>query len=563
MKHKINSIKWNHETDVLVIGTGGGGLTAAITAQVNGAKVMVIEKSDKVGGTTSVSGGVIWIPLNDQMKNIGVSDTREEALTYVKKLAENRIPDEILETLVYKGPEMVKFVEKNTTMRFYVVENYVDYHPDWEGGKPLGGRSLAPGLFDSKKLGAWKDKLRKSPIFGLTPITIQEAMKWGLFRNPKNLDAQLIADRLQDQIVGFGEALIGNLLLTCMQKNIEPLMSTSGKELITDENNKVIGLRAEQNGVDIFIKAKKGIILASGGYEWNKELMKQFLPGPEMGISTSPPFNHGDALTMTMEIGANLANMSEAWWFPGIQVPGEEYEGKPLMRLSIGERSLPHSIIVNKYGKRFVDEAHNYNDVAKVFNVFEPVKGEYPNVPAWLILGKKFFDKYVFITSMPGDEPPVWLKKGNTAEELAKQINIDAEGLKQTILKFNEYAQKGVDPEFGRGGNSYDQYQGDPENKPNPNLGNLEGPFYAMQVHLSNLGTKGGPVIDIHGRVLDVHNQPIEGLYAIGNAAMGITGPGYGGAGGTIAPAMVFGYLAALNAVQRKVEESKKEEIYA
>lgn len=565
MRENKHPIKWDFETDVLVVGTGGAGLTAAIVAHDQGAITMIIEKSDKVGGTTAVSGGIIWVPINHHMEKAGIKDSRNDALTYVKKLAEDRVDNSIVESLVDNGPKMVKYLEKHTPLKFALIKDYPDYHPDWEGGKAKGGRSLESGLFDTNLLGEWKDKLRKSPIFGFTPITFKEAMKWKVFSNPKDMDMEVVSERLQKGIVGYGEAMIGNLLLACLKRKVKPILETAAKQLIVDNENRVIGLRAEQKGKNIYIKAKQGVIMASGGYEWNAEMIKQFLPGPKMDISTCPPHNEGEAISMSMQIGANLANMSEAWWFPGLRVPDEEYDGKPLMRLCLAERSLPHTIMVNKYGKRFVNEAHNYNDVGKTFNVFDPVKGEYPNVPAWLILDSKFFQKYLFVTSMPGDTPPNWVKRGNTLRELAEIIGIDPDGLKETVNQFNQYAIAGIDPDFHRGGNSYDRFQGDPDHQPNPNLGKIEkGPYYAIEIHKSNLGTKGGPKIDINGRVLNVHNKVIPGLYAVGNAAMGVTGPGYGGAGGTIGPAMTFAYLAAINAVSQKPKlEYEKEESYA
>lgn len=551
---------WDYVTDVVVMGTGGAGLAAALSAKAHGANVILIEKSDKIGGTTAVSGGIIWIPMNHHMKKAGIEDTLEEALTYVGKLAEDRVDQKVLQTLVKKGPEMVGFIEDHTPLTFEVCKGYPDYHPEWKGGKPKGGRSLEAGLFDTNELGDWKDKLRKSPIFGLTPVKFNEALEWGIFRDPSNIDMEKVTDRLEKGIVGYGEALIASLLKGCLDMGIKPLMRVTGKQLIVDKEGHVIGLKAERDGQQIFIKAGKGVIMASGGYEWNWDLMKQFLPGPPMQVSTSPPHNEGDALLMSMEAGANLGNMSEAWWFPGIHVPGEEYEGKPLMRLSLAERSLPHTIIVNKYGNRFVNEAHNYNDITKTFIQYDPVKGEYPNVPAWLIMDQNFIDHYMLITNMPGDEPPNWVKRGETLEQLAKEIEIDTEGFEKAVREFNKWAKKGVDRDFHRGESAYDKFQGDPTNKPNASLGPInKPPYFAIQIYFSNLGTKGGPVIDEYGRVLDVRDQPIQGLYAAGNAAMGVTGPGYGGAGGTIGPAMVFGYLAGQHVA--KMEEHSEHEL--
>ena len=563
MKTKI-PLTWHHETDLLVMGSGGAGLTAAITGADEKLSVILIEKSDKIGGTTAVSGGVIWVPVNHHMANAGYIDTREKALTYTKKLAEGRIKEELIETLVDKGPEMVQYLEKNTELKFSVCKDYPDYHPEWEGAMSKGGRSLAAELFNSNELKEWKDKLRKSPIFSFTPITINEAMEWGVFRNPKNMDMELVSQRLEKGIVGFGEALIGYLFKACLERNIEILLNTAGKELITDEERNIIGMVAVMNGKTVNIKVNHGVVLASGGFEWNTELMKQFLPGPEMDYSTAVSQNEGEGLLMSMDVGANLANMSEAWWFPALHVPGEEYDGKPLMRLCLAERSLPHSIIVNKYGKRFMNEAHNYNDISKSFNYYEPVKGEYPNVPAWLIFDQNFLDRYIFITTMPGDDVPGWIKRADKIEQLAELLNVDGNNFVDTVKRFNANAEKGIDPDFKRGESSYDKYQGDPEHKPNPNLGALvKPPFYAVQIHNSNLGTKGGPVIDKYGRVLDVFNKPINGLYAAGNVAMGVTGPGYGGPGGTIGPAMVFGYLSALHAANRNIQPISKIESHA
>jgi 3-oxosteroid 1-dehydrogenase len=556
--------KWDLTTDVVVMGSGGAGLAAAISARVSGAKVLLIEKSDKIGGTTAVSGGIIWVPLNHHMEEAGIKDSRDEALKYVQHLSEGKVDDLLIETLVDKGPEMVRFMEAHSPIVFEVCKGYPDYHPEWDGGLPKGGRSLESGLFDSNELVEWKDNLRKSPLFGLTPVKFNEAMEWGIFRDPSGLDMDKVTERLQKGIVGYGEALIGKLLKGCIDLGVDIELNTSGKDLIRNDKGRVIGITCERNGEPIYIKANNGVILASGGFEWNWDLMQQFLPGPKMDVSTAPPFNEGDSLLMAMEAGANLSMMSEAWWFPGVMVPGETYEDKPLMRLCLAERSLPHSIMVNKYGKRFVNEAHNYNDIAKVFNVFDPVKGEYPNIPAWLILDRQFIDKYMLITSMPGEDPPNWVAQGDTLDSLAVSLGIDSAGLKATVIAFNGYAKDGKDPDFQRGDSAYDRFQGDNTKKPNPNLGTLEKPpYYAIPIYNSNLGTKGGPVIDKHGRVLSVRNVPIEGLYAAGNAAMAVTGPGYGGAGGTIGPAMVFGYLAGKHAAKHAIVGSEKHVEYA
>jgi succinate dehydrogenase/fumarate reductase flavoprotein subunit len=321
------------------------------------------------------------------------------------------------------------------------------------------------------------------------------------------------------------------------------MLSTAAKELIVDDG-RVIGLRAERDGKELMISAKKGVILASGGFEWSRELVARFLGGV-ITHPNSPPGNEGDGLKMAMALGADLGNMNEAWWCPSVDVPGEEYDGKQLHRGDFAIRSLPHSIIVNRKGTRFVNEAHNYNDMMKPFMSFDPVAYDRPNLPAWLVLDQQFVDKYALVTVVPGMPVPEWIVRADSLEGLAQKIGVDAKGLAQTVGRFNEQARRGVDDDFGRGSSLYDHFYGDPEQKPNPNLGTIEkGPFYALQVHLGAIGTKGGARVDTSAQVLHVRGVPIPGLYAAGNVMAGITGPGYPGAGATIGTAMTFGYIA-------------------
>jgi 3-oxosteroid 1-dehydrogenase len=547
---------WDRETDILIAGTGGAGLTAAIVAHDQNADVMILEKSDKVGGTTAVSGGVVWIPIHHHMKEAGVTDSREEALKYLKKLAEGRIEDSVLESLVDNGPEMLKFIEENTKIRFKVVKNYPENHPEWEGAKPQGGRMLESGLFDKNLLGEWKNNLRVSPLFSFTPVTFEEALKWKMFSNPSGLDMELLTERLQKGITGFGESTMGHLLLACLERDIKPMLNTTATRLILDDTNQVVGVIAIHEGKEINIRVNKGVILATGGYEWDQKLVKDTMPGAEPAEPTSPPHNEGETMRMVMEAGAALANMGHALMYPGIRIPEEEYDGKPFMRLCFGERALPHSIIVNRAGKRFINESHSYTDIMKQFNEFDPITGEYSNVPAWAIVSSEYMKKYMLVTTMPGDEPPAWIKRGNTLEELAKNIGVDPIGLKETVARFNKFAETGKDLDFHRGESVVDNFSGDADHKPNPNLGKLEkGPFYAVQVHKSIMGTTGGPKIDANGRVLDVHNKPIEGLYAAGNAAMGLNGPGYASSGSSIGSGMTFGWLAARDAAKRIITQ--------
>ena len=537
------------ETDVLVVGSGGAGLVAALAAQQAGAKVILIEKSAKVGGTTAVSGGVLWIPNNHHMKPAGIPDTREEALTYVKRLADGRSDEKLIETFLDEAPAMLKFVEEATPVKFTALPKYPDYHPEFAGAKP-GGRSLDPGLFDTKILGPWKDKLRRSAVFGATAMSVSEATEWGVFSKPSALPFKLLGKRFAEGLVCYGGALVGGLLRGLIDRGIEPMLQIAAKELIVEEG-RVVGLKAtDKDGKEITFACKRGVVLASGGFEWNKQLSAQFLGGI-ITHPNSPPGNEGDGLKMAMALGADLANMNEAWWCPSVDVPGEEYDGQQLHRGDFAIRSLPHSIIVNRRGERFVNEAHNYNDMMKPFFTFDPVAYERPNLPAWLILDHQFVERYALLTIIPGMPVPEWIPKAASIGELAEKIGVDAGGLASTVARFNGFAKDGDDADFGRGKSLYDHFYGDPDHKPNPNLGTIEkGPFYALQVHPGAIGTKGGARVNAKAQVLHVSGAPIPGLYAAGNVMAGITGPGYPGAGSTIGTAMTFGYIAGRDAAK-------------
>ena len=540
--------RWDLETDLLVIGSGGAGLTGAIVAHDRGAKVLVLEKSGKVGGTTAVSGGVLWIPNNHHMPEVDIDDSREDALTYMKRLSDGRSDEALIEAYIDTAPQMIRYLEDKTPLQFSSLKRYPDYHPEFEGGRP-GGRSLDPGLFNTHELGEWADRLRRSPVFGPVPMTVGEATDWGVFSKPLSLPYAKLAQRYKDGLVCYGGALMGPLLAACLERGIEPRLETPAHSLVV-EDGRVLGAEAESPGGSLRIKARKGVLLASGGFEWNKEICAAFLGGP-LTHPNSPPFNDGDGLKMAMGVGAKLANMNEAWWCPSVVIPGEEYEQRQLNRGDFAIRSMPHSIMVNRKGQRFVNEAHNYNDMAKAFSVFDPVDYERTNLPCWLVFDQNYLEKYALITVVPGMPAPEWISTAPTLEALADQLGIDPVGLKGSVERFNQFARDGVDQDFRRGESLYDHFYGDPEHQPNPNLGVIEkGPFFALEVHPGAIGTKGGPVVNSNAQVLNISNEVVEGLYAAGNVMAGITGPGYPGAGSTIGTAMTWGYIAGLHLTQ-------------
>jgi succinate dehydrogenase/fumarate reductase flavoprotein subunit len=475
------------------------------------------------------------------MAEAGVQDSREEALAYCKRLTAGRAPDELVEAFVDTGHQMVRYLEERTPVKLSVWM-LPDYQPGLEGAK-RGGRSLEPELFNKKELGEWESKLRPAAIH-LLPVSLQDMLfKYQAHVKPQNLPMDVIVERMEQGMVACGNALIGRLLKGCLDRGITVLLETRGRELLM-ENGRVVGLRAEREGKDFFAKVRGGVVLASGGFEWNDQLKAQFLPGP-VTHPNSPPFNEGDGLIMAAEVGAALGNMSEVWGSPAAAIPGEEYERRQLSRLVIPERVCPHTILVNRRGQRFVSEGASYNEIGKVFNDFDPNTYEYRNLPCWAVFDRQYRERYPVLTVLPGDPDPDWLVQDGTLEGLARTVGIDPQGLVVTVDSWNGFVREGKDRDFDR-----HRYPVDFD-APHPSMGTIgKEPFYALPVYQGTLGSKGGPRTNARGQVLNVRGQVIRGLYAAGNVMAGVSGPGYYGGGGTISLGMTWGYICGINAAK-------------
>lgn len=537
--------RWDMEVDVAVLGSGASATTTAILASDNGAEVAVLERADVVGGTTALSGGVLWVPNNHHMAEAGIEDSREDALAYLNSLSLGMMDDELVGTLIDTGPEMLRYMEDNTPVSLHVFEGYPDYHPENPGGKPEGGRSLDNDLFPFEELGSWAERINHQPDAIFFPATMLEIDTGQVEAIPQEV---LEARRARD-MRSTGQALAGSLIKGCLDREIPVHTVTRARELILDDSDAVVGVRAERNGEDYFVKARKAVVIASGGFEWNEDLVKAFLRGP-MTAPTSSPENEGDGLLMAMDAGAALGNMSEAWWIPGIHVPGDEMRGRTFARLILAERTWPRSIIVNRYGKRFMNEAANYNAVGHAFHTFDPNTFEFINLPAWLIVDSRYQAPIARHRVVP--DAPDWIRRAGTLAELADEIDIDAAGLEATVARFNEGAVRGEDPDFQRGVSAYDSYNGDRSQEPPfTTLGPIDTPpYYAALIESGALGTKGGPKTNAQAQVLRARGGVIPGLYAVGNAMAGVTAMVYGGAGGTLGPGMTFGYIAGMNAAR-------------
>lgn len=545
-------VTWDLETDVVVLGSGGAALTSAITAHDQGSEVVILEKTDQIGGTTAFSGGIPWIPMNRYLKERGVEDSKEDAKTYITKLTGGKEPDPLLiDTFIENGWKMIDYLYEHTPVRFSVPKGYGDYYANLQGGK-MEGRSLDPLPFSLNELGEWSEKIRRNPIF--PPLTLEE----GGAVDASQIDFTIVAERMENNITTMGRALIGSLFKAVLDRNIKSLIETPGKELVINEEGEIIGVRAEKDGQNYFVGARKGVIIATGGFEWNKELVRSFLKG-EVTHPQSPRVNEGDGLIMAMEVGAALANMGEAWWSPAFVDPTIEYEGHVYNQIDSQARTMANSIIVNRHGKRFANEGATYMDFPKAFYTYDQATQSWPNEPpVWLVFDQQLKDRTLIVTMAPGEPAPDWVAQANTIQELAEKIEVDPEGLEKTVERFNEHARKAEDPDFNRGTLHFEQFATGFAG-PQANIGPIEkAPFYAIPIYYGAIGTNGGPRINEHGQVISVRGKAIPGLYAAGNAAMGVLGGSYPGAGGTIGPALTFGYLAGKHigkATQRKISQ--------
>ena len=522
--------QWDAEVDVVVLGTGGAGLVAALTAATNGAVVALYEKAPTVGGTPAVSGGITWIPSHDRLAGADLSVA--DALKYLEAQSLGAMDRELVETFVRTGPAMLDYLEQHSDLRFEIAEGFPDYKPELPGGRPGGGRSLNARPFELAALGEWHDRITAFPL---------DFSNVGIDAETKARIHATVDDSLTEPCVA-GTALVAGLLKGLLDRGVTPVTKARAVELIGSAQG-INGVRINHDGNDIRVLARRAVILGTGGFEWDAQLVDAYLRGPMRG-AVSPPNNTGDGLRMAMAHGADLANMGEAWWVPIVQIPGDTLGGQPRSRSVRLERTRPRSIIVNRAGKRFLNEAGEYNSMAGPFHHLDPRAG-YLNDPAWIVFDAQHLKRYGFLGVDPDGPAPDWFNESATLDDLGATLGIDPEGLARTVDAWNTHVAAENDPDFGRGASAYDGYWGDPS-APTPalqTLGPLDtAPFYAVPVGVGAMGTKGGPRTDRDGRVLHVSGKVIPGLFAAGNAMAGVTGKAYGGAGGTLGPAMTFGY---------------------
>jgi 3-oxosteroid 1-dehydrogenase len=511
---------------VVVVGSGAAGMAAAVSAARAGTRVLLLERAGRLGGTTALSGGVAWLPASGRELGGAVpDDTPDAAERYLRELGLGDTDPRLASTFAREAGPTAAALEEAGRLRLRALP-YPDYHAERDGGS-RAGRSLEPEPITPSPRVA--ELVRPAPNVH-APVTYAELATG-------EIDPEEVERRRREGTLTLGRALIAALLEEGLEAGIEVRTNARARRLVS-EAGAITGVELDGERVD------GRVVLASGGFERDAALARAFLRGP-MLAPAGVPTCEGDGLRMALAAGAALGNMSEAWWCPALSVPGETIDGAPLHRLVLTERARPGSLIVDGRGRRFADEAQNYNDLGRSLHEFDPAEYSWPRVPSWLLFDGGYRRRY-HAGPLRRDAPdPGWLVRAGDLASLAGAIGVPAPALTATVERFNRLAEEGRDADFGRGDYAYDRFVGD-HKAPHPTLGPLaEPPFYAMRLIPGCLGTKGGPRTDDHGRVLGSDGgEPIPGLYAAGNAMASPFGLAYPGAGGTIGPALVFGMRA-------------------
>jgi succinate dehydrogenase/fumarate reductase flavoprotein subunit len=500
------------------VGSGAAGLAAALGASGAGADVVLLERALAIGGTTAMSGGVVWMPAHGRPgATTAIDDSVEDALAYLGAAATGDVDLGLMRAFVSDTGRVATAIEERTALRWEVLEHWPDYRGELPGARS-GGRSMWPRPL----LLAPDTERRVQAAFDQPSPTASDGPA------PAN-DGVVLRGHVR------GRALVGGLLSA---------LTDAGTDIRTGA--RVTGLAVEDDGVvGVFVdgRLEEGrVVLASGGFQHDPGLADEFL-----GTAVAPMGTAGcagDGLRMAVAVDAALGNTAEGWWMPAMHAPGESIDGVRHFRPLHGERAQPGAILVDRTGRRFVDEAQNYGDVGRAMRAARAPETPHPAVSCWLVFDAAYRRRYPVGPLEPGGVDPDWLVGADDLDALARLTGIPSGTLVGSVAHFNQGAAVGEDPDFGRGSYPYDRWIGDPS-APHPTLAPLlEAPFYALEVHLGCMGTKGGPRTDDHGRVLSARRRPVAGLYAAGNAAASPFGTATAAGGATLGPALVFGFRA-------------------
>ncbi|PZQ46453.1 MAG: 3-ketosteroid-delta-1-dehydrogenase [Rhodovulum sulfidophilum] len=540
--------------DVLVVGSGTG-LAAALAAREKGLSVLVVEKTALVGGSTARSGGAYWVPGNRALRDGGADTARAEAETYLDALVGDAAPRARREAFLDEGPAAIAMVERMTKLRFFWAEGYSDYHAERPGGS-AAGRTCESLPFDMNLLGKEKSRLRRGDLRPPFPMPATGAdYKWlNLTKRMPRKGLPIIARRMAQGLGGLavgrhyvsgGQALAAGLFEGVIRAGI-PVWTRARVVELVETGGRVAGAVVEQDGRRVTVTATRGVILAAGGYDHNTPMRVAYQsPSLAEDHSLGAEGNTGDAIVLGQAHGADLRLMREAWWFPAVPQPAGSYP-----KILLAERSLPGSLIVDRHGERFLDEAMDYMTFGQIV-LRREAEGD-PVGPMWIVFDQAYRDSYLFAIEIAAGKPlpRAWYDAGiafkaESAAELARAAGLPEDRFAAALSRYNALCEAGRDTDFGRGDTAYDRYYGDPTVSPNPNLRPLSGALHAVRIVLSDLGTCGGLAADEKARVLRPDGAPIPGLYAIGNCAGNVFGHVYPGAGATIGQGLTFGYVAA------------------
>jgi 3-oxosteroid 1-dehydrogenase len=546
--------KWDMEVDFIAVGSGGGAVTAAIVAHDMGKTTCLLEKAPKLGGVTAYSGGQLFLPNNHVMQREGIPDSYEAGRAYLDFLAAGFNDPKMLDRLLEAAYKAVPYLENKCGVKWIHTSNFPDYYYPMAPGSAAEGRYLEVELFRGSDLGEWQDKTYMSSPSLMNGITFDDMNAWGGLCGIQTWDFEKIAKGTEEDLRGFGPGFMAYMTkASVIDRGIPAYLETPVCELVT-EDGAVIGVRAEREGRDFFVRGLCGVLLAIGGYDLNEEMAKTFEGLPEWK-SMCPPFVTGDNIILGGEIGAAIAAIPShnLGCFFGYHIPGEEHFEKPYWRSSF-EGSCPHALWVNRDGIRFTDETF-YKDFQPTVKRYDGRKNTQPNYPPYLIFDQNYRERYPVGTYMPGDNIPETLAvRADSPRELAEKLGINADNLVSTIERFNMLVEEGKDTDFGRGEYPWAmKFTGD-RSYPNPNMGKIDkAPFYGIRLTATNVGINAaGLKINQNGQVMHVRGKPIKGLYAAGNSAALIdTGPGYQ-SGIANLRGVAWGWIAAHHAIEGK-----------
>lgn len=563
----MSTPQWDESYDVVVVGMGAGGMAAALTAAIEGKSVLLLEKFGRVGGSSAISGGAVWMPLNSQSAAAGHPDTQEAIDTYMAEVVGNASPLSMQQTFLRYSKEVAAYLQKHTDLLLAARTFSPDYYPD-RPGAAMGGRSLDPVEFDGRLLGKHfkelRDPLPEFMVLGGMMITMTDVRhllnvtrSWTSWKAGMKLVLRYFSDRVRGYHRGtrlvLGNALAARLFKTVLDRQL-PYHLNAKVVALNEDNGRISGVSYQKDGKVVRCQARLGVVVATGGFPWNPQLREQHYPSPTGPYSMAPAENTGDGIALAQGAGAVLGtgHVEPAFWAP---VSLWKKKDGSVVRYPhlVWDRAKPGLMAVNGKGLRFVNESASYHDF---------VRGMYRDnqdgrsIPAWLVCDSPFMERWGMGLALPGGRSrnhlieDGYLLTAATLPALAEKMHVSPDHFVQAATTFSGYAATGEDPEFGKGSTAYNRYLGDAAQTPNPCLGTLaQGPFYAVQVFPGDIGTAVGIRCNEHAQALDSRDEPIPGLYMAGNDMHSVMGGQYPAPGITLGPAMTFGWIAAQHIV--------------